>query len=221
VITIDDYKTYEQAKENITDNGLVISETYPSHEGVPNTASYTIEGTNHYECESNTVTVTPPPVGPVKIVKSLETFVVDEAPTFTFNVEVWYNPDDHADWEHGEKVYANVHQIAFTYQEFQSGVTSKSVTINKLPVGSHVIVEEIYEGARYTAVGDVTGSTTVEWSAAEIASGADTPTVTFTNTGNNNTGGHGLLNEFVYDDKSWQHQAKEDGSDKEVIPDAK
>ncbi|MCR4751420.1 MAG: isopeptide-forming domain-containing fimbrial protein, partial [Eubacterium sp.] len=57
---IDSLAAYMDNKEAITDNGLAISEI-ESHEGVPNTASYTVTVDNKakYEETSNTVTVTP------------------------------------------------------------------------------------------------------------------------------------------------------------------
>ena len=206
VIDPDDYTTYEALAEAIDNNGLVISPTYPSHEGVPNTAEYTIIGVNQYDCESNTVTVTPPPTGKLQIIKTLNDFVDEEAPTFVFEVEAWFNPDDHDDWKNGEMVYSNVMQMAFTTYG------TKTITIDKLPIGSHVTVTEVYSGARYEAVSSVTAVTDV-LSADVIAN------VTFENEGNNNFGGHGILNEFIYgDDKKWQHEAKDSGADEDNAP---
>ena len=57
---VKDLGSYAANKQNVTDNGLVISQIL-THEGVLNEASYTIEAHNGgtYEDESNPVTVTP------------------------------------------------------------------------------------------------------------------------------------------------------------------
>ena len=60
VINEKHYTAYKERAVDIGDNGIVISKTYPTHVGVPNTVEYTIEGKNNFKCVSNTVTVTPP-----------------------------------------------------------------------------------------------------------------------------------------------------------------
>ena len=122
-------------------------------------------------------------------------------------MNVYYNPDDrqHSD-ENSERVYSNVVEVAFTTYG------TKSVTIDKLPIGSYVVVTETYQGARYEVVDSKTDYTRV-LAADAVAN------VTFTNTGNNNFGGHGILNEFIYgDDKKWQHEAKDSGADEDNAP---
>lgn len=124
-----------------------------------------------------------PRMGSLEIVKSLNQFDGNGNATFVFSIAAY------KDETRQELVYSNVESIVF------DGAGTNSVQLlNCIPVGSYVVIEEVYSGASYEIVGASTQDTTIV-SAEEIAS------VSFENT-SNNTDHHGssVTNRFTYND---------------------
>ncbi|MCM1283562.1 MAG: DUF5979 domain-containing protein [Muribaculaceae bacterium] len=129
-----------------------------------------------------------PLAGEVLITKTLKGYNPSLGnPLFAFDVEV-YNGNT--------VVYSNVVSLSFT----QEG--SKSVTVSGLPVGSRVVVTEVYSGASYTAVSPT--KVTIEKLEAGEPAKAD-----FTNAyADKLVYGNGVVNHFSYDGSgySWTQQ---------------
>ncbi len=124
--------------------------------------------------------------GSLEIVKTLQSYETKDPATFVFQVEATLGEGENA-----QKVYSNVVSLSFT------APGQKTKLIEKLPVGAHVTVTEIYSGAVYSLVTDDTQTTVIP--ANDIAS------VAFTNDYNNtNKGGGAVTNQFDYgEDNNW------------------
>ena len=125
--------------------------------------------------------------GKLTITKEIDYYEENEPATFVF--EVTATKDIDGDGEE-EEVYRNT--VALT---FSPGVTPEPVELDRVPVGSHVTVREIYSGAFYTAAAaEQDGNLTVE----------GLLNLTFSNThGPDQKRGHGIINQFTFNGTSW------------------
>lgn len=93
---------------------------------------------------------------------------------------------------------------AVRYEEVESmtyhAAGSNTITLERIPAGLTITVEEVYSGASYEAVGSNT-ETTLLWSDAGVSAGiAEESSVTFENRyGGGNRGGYGVTNHFESD----------------------
>lgn len=131
-------------------------------------------------------------LGDLVIRKTLLSFAGYDDAVFVFSVKAYAEDENGVE----QLVYDNVVSI-----RFGAAGTNEYRIENKIPVGARVVVEEIYSGAVYTAVGDTTQT-------AEIVldkDGAAPATVSFTNDyDDGDKGGGGVLNEFTYsEDGGW------------------
>lgn len=114
--------------------------------------------------------------GPIRIVKNLLSYGSDSPVTFVFRVQAF----------DGDKmVYEKVVSMDFT----EAG--TKSITLDGLPVGAVVTVEEIYSGANCKFVRRVDPEEPVVQLEVPIE-------FTFVNDFDNTNKGHGILNRFVF-----------------------
>lgn len=116
--------------------------------------------------------------GKLRIVKGLDLYENSEPATFVFSV---------VGVRDGETVYSNVTALTFS----QAGLMEAE--LDRIPVGAQVTVTEVYSGASYTVVGDL--SQTAVITAEEAAQ------VRFDNTyDGQKRRGHGILNQFRYNE---------------------
>ncbi|WP_165043927.1 DUF5979 domain-containing protein [Adlercreutzia sp. ZJ138] len=157
----------------------------PTREAAADQPLTTASGTDWlYEADTLLKPQVKPRMGSLEITKTLDTFetdgsAVDSAATFVFSVQ--------ATDVSGNKVYDDVVSVVFNKPD------SKNVLIeNKIPVGSTVVVREVYSGASYTVVGASEETAVIE--ADEVAR------VSFENTaGNTKVHGGSVTNSFTYD----------------------
>lgn len=122
-----------------------------------------------------------PAVGAIEIEKELVGYFADaENATFIFQVDTYYPTENDL---YSSEVYA----IQFT------GVGTKKIRVEGLPIGSTVKVSEIYSGVNYTA--SVASTDTIDL----LVSQDEVPVASFVNTYNKHTfGGGGVTNHFSY-----------------------
>jgi hypothetical protein len=171
------------------------------------------EGKWNYEITTVLKASVEPRFGSLEIIKSLLTFEklengdADPA-TFVFDVEA-YAPSGEQDVENGRNVYSNVVSLTFT------SAGQKSVLVENIPIGSTVIVKEVYSGANYVQVSADPEPVVIQ--ADEIVSTA------FTNDyDDTRRGGGSLTNHFDYEETtsedgtvsagSWNWTQPEDNS---------
>lgn len=156
------YKIWED-KYNVANSGNYIQTEKESYEGTINLAtqsSVSIECVNYEEI----------PLGNLEISKTLQSYNASLGPvTFIFKIEATQG---------GKKVYSDVVSMVFT------SATTQKITIENIPVGAEITVEEVYSGASYTVVGGDSIKT------CKILNAGTTATVSFTNAWDNklNTG---------------------------------
>lgn len=122
-----------------------------------------------------------PLYGAVEIVKTLRTYAAGEAATFVFDVEASLN---------GTVLYSNVASLTFT------APGSKTVLLDRVPVGAVVTVREVYSGAHYDLQTAASQTAAVE--------AGQTARVEFINDYNAGAaGGHGITNNFTFDGETW------------------
>ena len=129
-----------------------------------------------------------PLYGSLTIEKTLTGFVGDEPATFTFHIEstndVFYGSDpDHP---------GNDRSITFT----KAG--TETITVEHIPAGAVVTVEEIHEGTRYQLASErIVGDLTIYSDEAVKAKVGAVPVAPFTNEPSDETiQGHGIENKF-------------------------
>ncbi len=135
-----------------------------------------------------------PRKGSLEIVKTLERFDDNGPATFVFSIEAY------EDETMETLVYSNVESIVMT------GSGTQTVLLeNCIPVGSYVIVREVYSGASYEIVGSDEQVTTIR------PIGSDHANVTFTND-SNDTDRHGssVTNRYTYDERQSMNEPQQD-----------
>ena len=131
--------------------------------------------------------------------EGVERDVIDPA-TFVFEVTAYENQAIYeAQGANAPAIYHNFISIEFT------DASSKSALIRDIPVGSYVVVEEVYSGRSYTATVDTTQTATIQ---------PDQPVgVDFTNDYDDRHGGGGsFTNNFKYGDSGWEISRVSDNS---------
>ncbi len=117
----------------------------------------------------------------IEVFKTLTTYEAAEPATFVFDVQATLD---------GTMIYSNVASLTFT------APGTKSVLLQRIPVGAMVTVREVYSGAHYSLQSAATQTAT-------IVAGT-TARVDFVNEYNGSaTGGHGITNNFTYDGYTW------------------
>lgn len=155
--------------------------------------------------------------GDLEIVKDLDTYelrkknnsegvshdVIDDA-TFVFEVSAYASEDIYRQaLENGEeapRIYHDFKSITF------KDAYEKNILIQDIPVGSYVVVTEVYSGRSYSATVDTTQTTVIK---------PDEPaTVTFKNTYDGRHGGGGsVTNNFKYGESGWDRESVDQVSD--------
>ena len=120
--------------------------------------------------------------GPLEIVKSLQAQEMSEPATFVFSVEAVLD---------GEHVYSDVVTITFTEPGEQAVLIE-----DKIPVGAEVTVTEVYSGAVYTVLTDVSQTVTI---AADQVVGVEF----INNYSRTEHGGGSIVNHFDHTDTGW------------------
>ena len=120
--------------------------------------------------------------GPLEIVKSLQALEMSEPATFVFSVEAVLD---------GENVYSDVVTITFTEPGEQAVLIE-----DKIPVGAEVTVTEVYSGAVYTVLTDVSQTVTI---AADQVVGVEF----INNYSRTEHGGGSVVNHFDHTDAGW------------------
>ncbi|HBN55403.1 MAG TPA: hypothetical protein DD414_01375 [Lachnospiraceae bacterium] len=120
--------------------------------------------------------------GPLEIVKSLQAQEMSEPATFVFSVEAVLD---------GENVYSDVVTITFTEPGEQVVLIE-----DKIPVGAEVTVTEVYSGAVYTILNDVSQTVTI---AADQVVGVQF----INNYSRTEHGGGSVVNHFDHTDAGW------------------
>lgn len=120
--------------------------------------------------------------GPLEIVKSLQAQEMSEPATFVFSVEAVLD---------GENVYSDVVTITFTEPGEQAVLIE-----DKIPVGAEVTVTEVYSGAVYTILNDVSQTVTI---AADQVVGVQF----INNYSRTEHGGGSVVNHFDHTDAGW------------------
>lgn len=135
-----------------------------------------------------------PRKGSLEIVKTLERFDDNGPATFVFSIEAY------EDETMETLVYSNVESIVM------NGSGSESTLLeNCIPVGSYVVVREVYSGASYEIVGSDEQITTIR------PIGSDHANVAFTND-SNDTDRHGssVTNRYTYDERQSMNEPQQD-----------
>ena len=132
-----------------------------------------------------------PRYGDLKIVKTLADYIGTDPATFVYKITA-------------ETVEGNERKVVFSDVAAINYPNETEVTVKKqIPIGASITVEEVYEGSRYEAVGEITQTTS-------ILTPSIPASVEFTNKHNNtDTGGYGVIN------KSTFHEDKTDPSNGE------
>ncbi|MBE6006541.1 MAG: hypothetical protein E7238_05220 [Sarcina sp.] len=131
--------------------------------------------------------------------EGVERDVIDPA-TFVFEVTAYENQAIYeAQGANAPAIYHNFISIEFT------DASSKSALIRDIPVGSYVVVEEVYSGRSYTATVDTTQTATIQ---------PDQPVgVDFTNDYDDRHGGGGsFTNNFKFNGSGWDLERTTDNS---------
>ena len=147
-----------------------------------NDGSYNLNSTLKFSMEERFLNL--------EIIKTLETYEVSRddytltPATFLFDVEAYSNAD------RTETVYSNIISITFGTAEQESYVLADTI-----PVGSYVVVTEVYSGASYSLVSDES----LTFDTAETVPADRVLRAEFTNdyTGSRKTGG-AVVNSFSY-----------------------
>ena len=156
-------------------------------------SSYTLTGAGSDEWEYDAViglkTEAVPQFGRLNITKELQNYNETLGPTtFVFRIT---GVD-----KNGTVQYEEVESMTYT------AAGSNTITLEKIPAGLTVTVEEIYSGASYTVSGSKE-ETVVIWSDAAVAAGkegASEASAAFRNCYNGgNRGGYGVTNHFELD----------------------
>ena len=136
--------------------------------------------------------------------------------TFVFSYDI-YDPDNST-----KVIRSDVASITYTNADFVGDVLAddffKSITISNIPVGSKVVVEEIYAGAGYKIQDNDPSSKEVEIKvpvSKKEEPGYEPAKVSFENTKDedDNKKGYGINNEFVYETSGWSFNKSSGGSD--------
>ena len=135
-------------------------------------------------------------LGDLEIVKTLKSYLAPENALFIFSVTVTLD---------GVKSPARVYSLNFT------DAGKKSLVIRGIPAGASVEIREIYGGAVYTAVGDVSKTVTIEADALVSAGFANE----YSDTGRS---GHGVENHFTLGEDGWIWEKRADSSGKQEAP---
>ena len=159
--------------------------------------------------------------GDLEIIKDLDTYeyrkktnedgtrnIIDDA-TFVFEVKAYESEETYKRYlDQGTTAPMIYHN--FVSIEFNES-SNKNALVRNLPVGSYVIVEEVYSGRSYSATVETTKTATI---AADQA-----VSVEFENTYDERHGGGGsLTNNFKYGDNGWEAKRVSDNStDQEVV----
>ncbi|EOS80852.1 hypothetical protein C817_01182 [Dorea sp. 5-2] len=142
--------------------------------------------------------------GPLRIIKTLESYETGDPATFVFRVTARFN---------GEEVYKNDVEITFTPEDV---LGQKSVVLeDKIPVGAEVTIEEIYHGGNdYEQVSISPANGTVTIAPADEANPDNVVSVEFTNRYKDTDHGSGsVTNEFNHTENGWQlRQVYDDGT---------
>ena len=156
---------------------------------LPNSA-YTVEGTGSDEWNYDTVIGLKPDAEPqsgrLNITKTLQNYNESLGQTtFVFRIT---GTD-----KNGDIKYEEVESMTYTT------AGSNTITLEEIPAGLTVKVEEIYSGASYTADGSKEETVLIASDAA-VAAGEEEASVTFQNRYNGgNRGGYGVKNHFESD----------------------
>ena len=137
--------------------------------------------------------------------EGVERDVIDPA-TFVFEVTAYESQAIYeAQGANAPAIYHNFISIEFT------DASSKSALIKDIPVGSYVVVKEVYSGRSYTATADTTQTATIQ---------PDQPVgVEFENDYDDRHGGGGsFTNNFKYEDSGWKSsRVSDNSSESEVV----
>lgn len=141
--------------------------------------------------------------GPLRIIKTLESYEMGDPATFIFHITAKYNG----------KEYKDVVSITFTPEDVEG---QKSYLLeDKIPVGAEVIVEEVYHGGSdYEQVAISPANGTVTIAPADEANPDNVVSVEFTNRYKDTDHGSGsVTNEFNHTENGWQlRQVYDDGT---------
>ncbi len=141
--------------------------------------------------------------GPLRIIKTLESYEMGDPATFIFHITAKYNG----------KEYKDVVSITFTPEDVEG---QKSYLLeDKIPVGAEVIVEEIYHGGSdYEQVAISPANGTVTITPPDEANPDNVVSVEFTNRYKDTDHGSGsVTNEFNHTENGWQlRQVYDDGT---------
>ncbi len=141
--------------------------------------------------------------GPLRIIKTLESYEMGDPATFIFHITAKYNG----------KEYKDVVSITFTPEDVEG---QKSYLLeDKIPVGAEVIVEEVYHGGSdYEQVSISPANGTVTIAPADEANPDNVVSVEFTNRYKDTDHGSGsVTNEFNHTENGWQlRQVYDDGT---------
>ncbi len=141
--------------------------------------------------------------GPLRIIKTLESYEMGDPATFIFHITAKYNG----------KEYKDVVSITFTPEDVEG---QKSYLLeDKIPVGAEVIVEEVYHGGNdYEQVSISPANGTVTIAPADEANPDNVVSVEFTNRYKDTDHGSGsVTNEFNHTENGWQlRQVYDDGT---------
>lgn len=134
----------------------------------------------------------------LRIEKLLESYENSSPATFVFDIVG--KIDD-------ETVYTNVTSLTFSAAGLETAV------VDKIPVGTHVVVKEIYSGVSYELTTDAEAETVILIPVDEETemTAENTATIRFGNQYNGKIPhGHGIKNIFTYGDDGWGLE-QEDG----------
>ncbi|MBE6009928.1 MAG: Cna B-type domain-containing protein [Lachnospiraceae bacterium] len=186
----DGYPVTYTVKE-LDENGNVIE---PADED----AAYSIVYKTSYSEDQLTVT-NAMEFGDLEITKTVEPYEDNTDATFVFSVVATVAGIE-------DPVYENI--VALTFD----GPGSKTASlIGEIPVGADVTVTEVYGGADYEIVGDLTANTTIVSNEDEAAPASVEFTNTYDDTLNH---GYGVLNKFAANDEgTWTVDNSGDSSD--------
>ena len=141
--------------------------------------------------------------GPLRIIKTLESYEMGDPATFIFHITAKYNG----------KEYKDVVSITFTPEDVEG---QKSYLLeDKIPVGAEVIVEEVYHGGSdYEQVSISPANGTVTITPPDEANPDNVVSVEFTNRYKDTDHGSGsVTNEFNHTENGWQlRQVYDDGT---------
>ena len=131
-----------------------------------------------------------PRLGSLAIEKSLTRYMADAPATFVFSIDAFES--EAAAANPANAVYSNV--VAIT---FDAPGTRQELIEEKIPVGSYVVVREVYAGANYTASGNVVATATITNANSAV-------TVSFANDydGTIKQGGS-IVNSFEFGESGW------------------